>query len=162
MMSHAISCILRLVLDTDVMVAAMRSRSGASWQLVDGALAKEFTLLLSVPLVLEYESVLKRDEHRRVHRLTHSELDDILGALVKVADPVKIRFHWRPLLPDPNDDMVLETAVNGQADLLVTFNQGDFAIAGKPFRHRSVLPREALQLLRSRQAYSAKDDHETK
>jgi hypothetical protein len=86
----------------------MRSRGGASWQLVDRALAREFTLLLSVPLVLQYEAVLTREEHRKVHRLSVPELDEVINSLVRVGEAVPIRFLWRPLLSDPADDMVLE------------------------------------------------------
>jgi putative PIN family toxin of toxin-antitoxin system len=141
---------VRLVLDTDVLVAATRSRSGASWQLVDRALTREFTLLLSVPLVLQYESVLSREEHKRVHNLTATQLDEVINSLVRVAEPVQIRFLWRPLLSDPRDDMVLETAVNGRADLLVTFNQKDFLAAGRVFAHETARPSEALGRLRAR------------
>lgn len=139
---------MRLVLDTDVLVAALRSRSGASWQLVDRALAREFTLLLTVPLVLEYEAVLKREEHRKVHGLTVPQLDEVINSLVRVAEPVQIRFLWRPVLSDPRDDMVLETAVNGRADFLVTFNQRDFAVASKGFAHETIRPSDALDRLR--------------
>ena len=140
---------LRLVLDTDVLVAAMRSRGGASWQLVDRALAREFALLLSVPLVLEYEAVLTREEHRKVHGLSVPELDEIINSLVRVAEAVQIMFLWRPLLSDPTDDMVLETAVNGRADLLVTFNQKDFAAVAKGFALKILRPSEALHRLRA-------------
>jgi predicted nucleic acid-binding protein len=126
----------------------MRSRSGASWQLADWALARKFTLLLTVPLVLEYEAVLQREEHRKVHGLTMPQLDEVIHSLVKVAEPVRIRFLWRPLLSDPRDDMVLDTAVNGRADLLVTFNQKDFVAASKGFAHETVRPSEALDRLR--------------
>jgi len=99
------------LLDTDVLVAAMRSRGGASCQLVDRALARASTLLLSVPLVLDYQGVLTREEHRKVNRLSVPELDAVFNSLVRVAEAVQIRFLWRPLLSDPTDDMVLETAV---------------------------------------------------
>ena len=141
---------MRLVLDTDVLVAATRSRSGASWQLVDQALTRRFTLLLSVPLVLQYESVLSRVEHKKAHGLTVTQLDEVINSLVRIAEPVQIRFLWRPLLSDPRDDMVLETAVNGRADLLVTFNQKDFVTAAKGFAHETVRPSEALGRLRAR------------
>ena len=141
---------MRLVLDTDVLVAATRSRSGASWQLVDQALTRRFTLLLSVPLVLQYESVLSREEHKKAHGLTVTQLDEVINSLVKVAEPVQIRFLWRPLLSDPRDDMVLETAANGRAGLLVTFNQKDFVTAAKGFAHETVRPSEALVRLRAR------------
>lgn len=148
-MSYAISLHLRFVLDTDVLVAALRSRDGASWQLVDRALKREFTFLLSVPLILEYEAVLTREEHRRVHGLSVPDVDELINALANVAEPVQIRFLWRPLLSDPTDDMVLETAVNGRADLLVTFNQEDFAAAAKGFAVKIVRPSEALHRLRA-------------
>src|SRR5437016_14684198 len=117
-MSYAISLHLRFVPDTDALVAALRSRAGASWQLVDRALKREFTPLLSVPLVLEYEAVLTREEHRNVHRLSVPEFDELINSLVSVAESVQIRILWRPLLSDPTEDMVLETAaaVNGRAD----------------------------------------------
>ena len=148
-MSYAISLHLRFVLDTDVLVAALRSRDGASWQLVDRALKREFTFLLSVPLILENEAVLTREEHRRVHGLSVPDVDELINALASVAEPVQIRFLWRPLLSDPTDDMVLETAVNGRADLLVTFNQEDFAAAAKGFAVKIVRPSEALHRLRA-------------
>jgi predicted nucleic acid-binding protein len=72
-----------------------------------------------------------------------------MNALVGVAESVQIRFLWRPLLSDPNDDMVPETAVNGQAGLLVTFNQSDFAAAAKGFALKIVRPSEALHRLRA-------------
>jgi putative PIN family toxin of toxin-antitoxin system len=137
------------VLDTDVLVAALRSRDGASWQLVDRALKREFTFLLSVPLILEYEAVLTREEHRKVHGLSVPDVDELINSLASVAESVQIRFLWRPLLSDPNDDMVLETAVNGRADLLVTFNQEDFAAAAKGFAVKIVRPSEALHRLRA-------------
>ena len=137
------------MLDTDVLVAASRSRGGASWQLVDRALSREFRLLLSVPLVLEYEAVLRREEHRKVHGLSVPEVDEVINSLISVADSVQIRFLWRPLLSDPTDDMVLETAVNGRADLLVTFNQDDFAAAAKGFAVKIVRPSEALRRLQA-------------
>jgi predicted nucleic acid-binding protein len=95
---------------------------------------------------LQYEAALKREEYRAVHKLTDAQLDQVIGALVRVGTPVQIRFLWRPVLSDPSDDMVLETAVNGQADLLVTFNLGDFAGAAKIFAHRTLRPRDALHL----------------
>ena len=150
-MSYAISLHLCFVLDTDVLVAALRSRAGASWQLVDRALKREFTPLLSVPLVLEYEAVLTREEHRNVHRLSVPEVDELINSLVSGAESVRIRFLWRPLLSDPTDDMVLETvaAVNGRADPVVTLNQEVFAAAAKGFAVKIVRPSEALHRLRA-------------
>lgn len=141
---------MRLVFDTDVVIAAVRSRSGASARLLRKALSKEFELLLSVPLALEYEAVLLRPEHRRVHGLSASDAEEVVNALISVAEPVQIRFLWRPVLVDPNDDMVLETAINGQADLLVTFNQHDFAEAKKRFALDVVRASEALRRVQTK------------
>ena len=139
----------RYVLDTDVVVAALRSDQGASRQLLLAALNKEFDLMLSVPLILEYEAVLTRPEHLAVFRISKAEVSGVLDDLADVAQPVKIDFRWRPGLPDPDDDMALETAVNGNAHGIVTFNLRDFQVTSKTFDCAVLLPREALQQIRS-------------
>jgi predicted nucleic acid-binding protein len=133
-----------------VLVAALRSDRGASRQLLDDALAKRFTLLLSVPLMLEYESVATRAEHLEAAGLTNVDVREVLDALATVVAPVRLAFLWRPLLPDANDDMVLETAINGQADLLVTVNRRDFVSGAARFGLGVVSPAEALTRLRRR------------
>ena len=115
-----------MVLDTTVMVAALRSAAGASRRLLVAALERRFEVLLSVPLMIEYEAVLTRKEHLKVAGLKAAEVMELLDALAIVAVPVVPRFRWRSMLRDPNDDMVFEVALNGQADLLVTFNKRDF------------------------------------
>ncbi len=114
------------VLDTDVVVAALRSRLGASRQLLLAALERRFELLLSVPLILEYEAVLTRPEHLTACGLSADEVGKILDDLAAIAKRVRLAFRWRPTLADPDDDMVLETAVNGDATAIVTFNQQHF------------------------------------
>jgi putative PIN family toxin of toxin-antitoxin system len=118
---------MRVVLDTDVMVSAFRSRTGASRDWLRAALQGEVTLLLSVPLLLQYEEVLLRPEHLLASGANEESIRDILDALCVVAEPVDISFRWRPSLKDPTDEMVLEAAVNGRADALLTFNGRDFA-----------------------------------
>jgi predicted nucleic acid-binding protein len=142
--------VLTLVLDTDVLVAAVRSRLGASWQLVDGALAGEFALLVSVPLVLEYEAVLTRLEHISASGLGTDDMLSLINALVAVGRHVHNSFLWRPLLPDPADDMVFETAMNGGADALVTFNQRHFEKASQYFNCAILTPSAALRLVRTK------------
>jgi putative PIN family toxin of toxin-antitoxin system len=117
---------MRAVLDTDVLVAAFRSDSGASRRILEMALAREFELLLSVPLMLEYEAVLTRPEHLLAAGASVEDVGDVLDGLAAIARRVRLAFRWRPQLTDPNDDMVLETAVNGQAAAIVTFNERDF------------------------------------
>jgi putative PIN family toxin of toxin-antitoxin system len=140
---------LALVLDTDVMVAAFRSSRGASRQLLLGALRGGFRLLLSVPLILEYEAVLNRSEHLAACGLSTAEIGRVLDDLTAIAQPVSLSFRWRPRLSDPNDDMVLETAVNENADAIVTFNQRDFEAAVRDFGCAVILPGAALSEIRS-------------
>jgi len=102
-----------------------------------------------VPLALEYEAVLIRAEHRNVHGLSVQEVIEVINALIRISEPVQIRFLWRPLLFDPADDMVLETAVNGRAEGLVTFNEADFAPAARKFALKILRPSEALRQVRA-------------
>ncbi len=134
---------MRLVLDTDVMAAAFRSDRGASRCLLVSALEGAFELLLSVPLIIEYEAVLTRPEHLVAIGLAAAEVNAVLDAVAKVAIPVAFRFLWRPRLKDPADEMVLETAVNGNADWLVTFNTRHLAHQAGDFGIRVLRPVEA-------------------
>jgi predicted nucleic acid-binding protein len=129
------------------MVAALRSNAGVSRQLLVSALGKRFELLLSVPLMLEYEAVLKRPGHLRAAGATHDDIDAILDALAAVGTPVITNFTWRPELSDPADEMVLETAVNGRADLIVTFNLTHLRHGARKFGIRAVRPPEAFSIL---------------
>lgn len=141
---------MRVVLDTDVMVAAIRSDSGASRRLVRACLQQRCTLLVSVPLCIEYEAVMTRPKHLVVAGLDVSDIHTLLDAVVKASEPVQLAFLWRPALRDPDDDMVLETALNGRADRLVTFNLHDFAAAGSKFGIEVCRPGEVLEILESR------------
>ncbi len=136
------------MLDTDVLVAAFRSDRGASRQLLLGALERRFELLLSVPLIIEYEAVLVRPEHLAACSLSEGEVQRVLDDLASVAKQVRLAYRWRPKLSDPNDDMVLETAVNGNADAIVTFNQRDFEKARTEFNCDVILPGELLESIR--------------
>ena len=138
-----------MVLDTDVMVAPLRSNAGASRQLLLSALWKRFDLLLSVPLMLEYEAVLKRPEHLNAAGATRDDIDAILDALAAAGVSITLNFSWRPELSDPGDEMVLETAVNGQADPIVTFNLMHLRHGARRFGIRATRPPEALSILES-------------
>src|SRR6202022_4172205 len=94
--------ILPAIYDLDCWcVAALRSNAGASRHLLLSALSKRFELLLSVPLMLEYEAVLKRPEHLRAAGATRDDIDTILDALAATGVPVTPNFSWRPELSDP-------------------------------------------------------------
>ncbi len=142
---------MRLVLDTDVVVAALRSDQGASRQLLLAGLDRRVILLASVPLFLEYEAVLTRPEHRAETGLSIAETNVILETLAAVVEPVVFRFLWKPQLKDPADEMVIETAVNGRADFLATFNVRHLRAAAGSFGIRAVRPGEVLVKVRSEQ-----------
>ena len=101
-----------------------------------------------MPLILEYEAVLTRPEHLEASGLTSSQVNEVLDALVKVSIPVPLRFLWRPRLKDPADEMVLETAVNGAAEWLVTFNLRHLANAAREFGIHVARPCDARKEIR--------------
>ena len=138
---------MRVVVDTDVIVAAMRSPSGASAAILRTARQGRITLLVSVPLALEYEAICSEAEHRLAAGLSEREVEIFLDAVVAMAEPVKTHFLWRPQLRDPGDEMVLETAVN-RADALVTFNVRDFGTVPARFGIEVMIPRDAIGRMR--------------
>ncbi len=126
----------------------MRSPRGASAELLRVARANRLSLVMSVALALEYEAICRRPEHRLAAGLSEAEVEVFIDALIAMGEPVETHFLWRPQLRDPADEMVLETAVNGRADLLVTFNRRDFRDAPVRFGIEAVLPRQALARVR--------------
>jgi len=100
--------------------------------------------------MIEYEAVLTRPEHLDASGLSAIDMEAVLDAVAAVADPVRLAFLWRPALSDPDDDMVLEVAVNGQADAIVTFNRRDFGMAARRFGIDVLLPVEAWRRLEGR------------
>lgn len=107
------------------------------------------TLLASVALALEYEAVCRRPEHRLAAGLNADEVNVFADAVIALAQPVKMHFLWRPQLRDPCDEMVLEAAINGEADALVTFNARDFGDVPRRFGVDLLLPREVTMRLKS-------------
>jgi putative PIN family toxin of toxin-antitoxin system len=118
---------MRLVLDTNVLVTAFRSRTGAAAEVVRLIRRRELTMVATVALFLEYEAVLTRPEHLARAEMTAAEAEGALDVLAAVVEPVEPHFLWRPRLRDPDDDMVIEAAANGHADAIATFNARDFA-----------------------------------
>ncbi|MEI9989382.1 MAG: putative toxin-antitoxin system toxin component, PIN family [Rhizomicrobium sp.] len=136
---------MRIVLDTSCVVAALRSPAGASATLLRAARKERLTLLVSVPLAIEYEAVCSRAEHRTAAGLDEEEVRIFLDALIAMAEPVEPHYLWRPQLRDAADEMVLEAAANGRADAIVTFNIGDFGSAPRMFGIAVLLPSDALK-----------------
>ena len=118
----------RVVVDTNVVVAGLRSRRGSAFRLLSQVGRGRFEIALSVPLVLEYEDALLRPQ---VGNLGQPDVDAVLDYFCKVAHLQQIFFLWRPLLPDSKDDMLLELAVAARCQSIVTYNVRDFVGAGK-------------------------------
>ncbi len=131
----------QVVIDTNVLISAPRSRTGASFKLLSLVGTDHFKINISVPLLFEYEEAAKRQKRETV--LTSRDIDDILDYLCSVATRHEIFFLWRPFLRDPKDDLVLELAVEACCDFIVTYNKRDFEGAEK-FGIRVVTPKEFL------------------
>jgi putative PIN family toxin of toxin-antitoxin system len=138
----------RVVLDTSVVVAALRTRAGAGNAVLRLVASGRLTPLATPPLFLEYEDVLKRPEHRIAHGLDLEMIDEFLSELAALIEPVDVRFFWRPQVRDPSDEMVLEAAINGRADALVTYNVRDFAEAGERFAVPILRPPDLLKMVK--------------
>lgn len=130
-----------------MIVAAIRSDQGASNRLLAAGLRRQYALLVSVPLMLEYEAVLTRPEHLDAAGLTREHAGILLNAVAAVAEPIMLHFLWRPQVADPDDDMVLETAMNGRADGIATFNLRDLAAPARRFGLAALPPGRYLQRL---------------
>ena len=131
-----------IVIDTCVLISALRSRNGASFKLLSLIDSKKFTFCLSVPLVLEYESVAKRMS--RSLGLTQPDIEDIIDYLCTLGKHRQVHYLWRPSLKDPGDDFVLELAVESECKYIVTHNIKDFKDL-KKFKVRAVTPQEFLR-----------------
>jgi len=135
----------RIVLDTSVVVAGLRTQLGAGNAVLRLVATRRLVALATPPLFLEYEDVLKRSEHRLAHGLTPEAIEEFLAELAALIEPVEVHFQWRPQSRDPNDEMVLEAAINGRADALVTYNVADFAGPAERFRISVLCPGELLK-----------------
>ncbi|HLZ11682.1 MAG TPA: putative toxin-antitoxin system toxin component, PIN family [Candidatus Acidoferrum sp.] len=138
----------RVVLDTSVVVAALRTRKGAGNVVLRLVAERQLQLLATPPLFLEYEDVLKRAEQRLVHGLSLEQIDEFMSELAAHVEPVELHFMWRPQVRDPGDEMVLEAAINGGADALITYNVSDFAVAADRFGVKVLRPAEALKMVK--------------
>jgi putative PIN family toxin of toxin-antitoxin system len=135
---------MRLVMDTDVLIAAIRSPKGASAALLVLLLQGRATLLLSVALALEYEATATRMQHLIAAKASEADVTNLINAIIDVIEPVEVHYQWRPQLSDAGDEMVLETAVNGRADAIVTFNRRHYGNVPSRFGIDVITPADAL------------------
>lgn len=138
------------MLDTSVLVAAMRSPAGASRWLIEAVLSGRLKPVLSVSLVFEYESVLTRPEHLAASGFTAEDAVEVVKAFCLHGEPVAVTRHFGPHLRDPDDELVLETALHGRADAIVTFNVRDFQPAAPALGIEVIRPRKAMERMRER------------
>ena len=140
---------IHFVLDTNILVAAVRSPSGASAEILRQAIQGKLSVLCSVPLFLEYESVLLRQEQLSAANVNATEVGNLLNVLAGFVKRVDIQFLWRPQLRDANDDMVLELAVNGlglgKPVTIITTNNKDFAPQAASFGITVLTPRQFFE-----------------
>ncbi len=134
----------QIVLDTNVLVTAMRSRRGTAFKLLSRVGSNDFDIHLSVPLVMEYEEVLLRQLEQTV--MTPTDVDNLLNYLCSVAYFHEIFYLWRPYLRDPDDEFILELAVTARCDYIITYNLRDFRGIEK-FGVHAITPAELLAQL---------------
>lgn len=136
---------MKIVLDTDIIIAGMRSPSGASAEIIRRARRGELTLMASVSLFMEYEAKCTLPIHYQAAGLSAQEAEIFINTLASIISPVKTHYLWRPQLRDPADEMVLEAAVNGGAKALISFNQKHFGLTPQRFGIQLLLPSEFLR-----------------
>ena len=132
---------MKIVIDTNVLLTALRSSRGASYKLVSLLPSGRFSIAISVPLIIEYEDVLRRG--KLPSSISEKDISDFLDFLCYVGYRQGIFFLWRPFLPDSSDDLVLEVAVAGGCDAIITYNKRHFKNVEK-FGLRILDPKEFL------------------
>jgi putative PIN family toxin of toxin-antitoxin system len=139
---------VRIVLDTASFVTAVRSSDGAAGEVVRMIFRQELVPLMDLKLGLEYRDVALRSEHVKASALSKREILELIEAMEAFAEPVEVVTKIRPLSPDPSDEMILDLAINGRAEALVTSNTKHFAGAGKRFGIPVLSPLELLEKMR--------------
>jgi len=134
-----------VVIDTNVIIAALRSKKGASNKLLSLVGTRKFEIHDSVALILEYEDVLQRQ--RNELGLSEEEVSIFIDSLCAMAHLHQIYFLWRPFLTDANDDLVLELAVSANCEYILTHNVRDFK-GSERFGIRTITPKEFVQIIR--------------
>ncbi len=136
--------IWQIIIDTNVLVAALKSKRGASFRILSLLKSGKYRIHISVPIVLEYEEVLSRRELDL--NLTDKELAKLLDIICLLGEKHDIWYLWRPLLSDPKDEFIAKLAINAQVDAIVTYNVKDF-VGIKNFGINIITPKEFLILL---------------
>jgi len=133
---------VKIIIDTNIIVAALRSRSGASNKLMTLVGTGKFLPCISIGLILEYEEVLTR----KIHNLTKLQVKQFLDYICSESEHARVHFLWRSTLSDPSDDMILELAIAVNAKYIVTYNISDFK-GIKKFNVEAIDPKHFLKLI---------------
>ncbi|MBX3061889.1 MAG: putative toxin-antitoxin system toxin component, PIN family [Anaerolineae bacterium] len=135
----------KVVIDTNVLIAAMISKQGKAYKIFAAIGTELFDTLISTPLILEYEDVLKRLLGTKI-KLSEADVDLALDFICGSGIQRQVHYLWRPYLSDPKDDMVLELAANSGGDYIITYNISDFA-GSEVFGVEAIIPAEFLARL---------------
>ena len=139
---------MRIVLDTSVVVAGLRSSVGASAKILEFILMRQIVLCLDYKMICEYREVATRPEHRKATGLSVRQIADYLSVLEDIAEPIRVKRRYRGLSPDPADDMVLELAINARSDAIVTHNLRHLREPASQFKIPVFTPAEFLEWFR--------------
>jgi putative PIN family toxin of toxin-antitoxin system len=140
---------MKIVIDTNIIVAALMSREGVSNRFMIWIFEhKEKLNVVSNTLVTEYEDVLLREKNRKLYKQFSKEnLQSLIDDICLKSHHQKINFLWRPFLKDIQDDMVLETAFNAGCEYIITYNVKDFSGVEEKFAIKSITPKEFLKII---------------
>ena len=150
--------LVRPVFDTSALVSALRSSEGASAELIRLAVAQRLVFLLDYKLLCEYRDVTLRLEQLREMGRSGEEVEAVICMIEAIAEGVSVRFKHRPLSTDANDDLVLDVAINGQANVIVTHNFRHFSRVAASFGIETLTPREFLARWYQREVGNAKGE----
>lgn len=139
---------MRIVFDTSSLITALRSSKGAAAEVLRLVLMERVVLLMDYKIASEYRDVALRPEHLAAARRSEEGVLSLIGSLEGLAEPVQVVSKQRPLSSDPNDDMILDVAINGQASAIVTQNTKHFIVAARRFGIKVLTPAELLEALR--------------
>jgi putative PIN family toxin of toxin-antitoxin system len=142
---------VRIVFDTSSLITALRSSKGAAAEVLRLILLEKVVILMDYKIASEYRDVALRPEHLAASRRSAETVLSLIGNIEGLAEPVQVVSKPRPLSPDPNDDMVLDVAINGRANVVVTQNVKHFTTAARRYGIRVMSPAELLETLREKE-----------
>lgn len=134
----------QIVLDTNILISGLRSSRGASYKLLTILNDQRWQLNISTTLIFEYEEILNRE--KKLLTLSDEDINNLIEGICSIANKRRIFYLWRPTARDPNDDFIIDLAVESEADFIISYNQQDLKPA-EQFGIRVVSPKEFLQIV---------------